>query len=60
MHYVTIIPSHHESARGSSHHVTKVQLVEDLGVLLKHAGLITQEKDTELGGDFGLTQCDSH
>lgn len=49
VHYVTIIPSHHENTHGSSHHVTKVKLAEDL-TLLKHTGLITQEKYTELGG----------
>lgn len=49
VHYVTVIPSHYENARGSSHRVTKVQLAED-HTLLKHAVLITQGKDTELGG----------
>jgi len=41
VHHVTVIPSHHESACDSSHHVTNVQLAEDLALLLKHAGLIT-------------------
>lgn len=50
VHYVTVIPSHYENARGSSHRVTKVQLAEDRTLLLKHAVLITQGKDTELGG----------
>lgn len=39
---VTVIPSQHENARGSSCH--KVQLSGAPALLLKHAGLITQEK----------------
>lgn len=42
VHYVTVTPSPHENAHGSSCH--KVQLAEAPALLLKHAGLITQEK----------------
>lgn len=44
-----IFPDTHKTTYGSSHHVTKVELAEDLALLLRHAWLITQEKDPELG-----------
>lgn len=46
----TNIPCHLENTYGSSHHVTKVELAEDLALLLRHAWSITQEKCPQLGG----------